>query len=223
MRLAVPAIFAAKKGPLHWLIHLGGPSLILVGLIDNSPFPLPGSTDVVTIVLAAQRREPWIYYAIMATIGAILGGYITYNMARKTGKEAMEKRFPKSKVDKVYATFDKWGFAAVAIPALLPPPFPIVPMLLAAGALQYPKKKFLAALGVARGVRYIILAYLGAHYGHHVIRFFTRYYKPALIVLIVLAVIGGLFGLFIYLRRRKSGKPGSQKRSPRTAEVGRTA
>jgi membrane protein YqaA with SNARE-associated domain len=225
MRPAPFASLVAKNGGiLHRLVQIGGPSLILIGLIDNSPFPLPGSTDIVTIVLAAHHRQPWIYYAIMATIGAILGGYITYDMARKTGKEALEKRFPKRKVDKVYATFEKWGLAAVAIPALLPPPFPIVPMLLAAGALQYPKKKFLAALAVARGVRYTILAFLGAHYGHHVIRFFARYYKPALIVLIVLAAIGALFAVYMYLhRRRKAGKANSKTRSSQARRVGGAA
>jgi membrane protein YqaA with SNARE-associated domain len=223
MRLAALASFAAKKGSLHWWISLGGPSLILIGLIDNSAIPLPGSTDVLTVVLAAHHREPWIYYALLATVGAVLGGYITYNMARKTGREALEKRFPKRKVGKVCATFEKWGFAAVAIPALLPPPFPIVPMLLAAGALQYPTRKFLGALSVGRGARYAILAFLGAHYGSHIVRFFTRYYKPTLIVLIALSVIGGLFGLYAYLRRRKPGKSGSKKASPRAAEAGRTA
>jgi membrane protein YqaA with SNARE-associated domain len=224
MRLASFASFVAKKTTiLHRLVQLGGPSLILIGLIDNSPFPLPGSTDIFTIVLAAHRREPWIYYAIMATLGAILGGYVTYDMARKTGKEALEKRFPKRKVDKVYATFEKWGFAAVAIPALLPPPFPIVPMLLAAGALQYPKKKFLVALAVARGVRYTILAFLGAHYGHQVIRFFARYYRPALIALIVLAAIGGLFVLYMYLHRRKARKAGSKTPSPQARQIGGAA
>jgi membrane protein YqaA with SNARE-associated domain len=222
MRPGALASFAAKTGSLHWWISLGAPSLILIGLLDNSAIPLPGSMDVLTVVLAAHHHEPWIFYAILATLGAVLGGYITYNMARKTGKEALEKRFAKRKVDKVYATFEKWGFAAVAIPALLPPPFPIVPMLLAAGALQYPTKKFLAALSVGRGVRYSILAFLGAHYGRHVVSFFTRYYKPTLIVLIAFSAIGGLFGLYAYLRHRKPRKSPAKKQSPRPAEVGRT-
>ncbi len=202
VRLAILAVFATKKHTLRWLIHLGGPSLILLGLIDNSVIPLPGSTDLVTILLAAHHREPWIYYAVMATVGSVLGGYSTYRMARKTGKAALEKRFPQKKVDKVCAIFERWGFASVAIPALLPPPFPIVPMLLAAGALQYPTKKFLAALSVGRGARYVILAYLGEHYGRHIVSFFARYYAPALIILVALSVIGGVFGLYEYWRRR---------------------
>ena len=54
-------LLASKKSALRWLIHLGGPSLILLGLVDNSVIPLPGSTDIVTILLAAHRREPWFY------------------------------------------------------------------------------------------------------------------------------------------------------------------
>ncbi len=208
VRLSALAVLAAKKNTLRWLIHLGGPSLILLGLIDNSAIPLPGSTDVVTILLAAHGREPWTYYAVMATAGSVLGGYITYRMARKAGKEALEKRFPKKKVDKVCAIFEKWGFASVAIPALLPPPFPIVPMLLAAGALQYPPRKFLSALAIGRGIRYLFLAFLGAHYGRHIVSFFARYYAPTLIVLIAILVIGSLYGVFEYLRRRK--RVGSQ-------------
>ena len=86
-----------KKTTLSWLIHLGGPSLILLGLLDNSIIPLPGSMDVVTILLAAHRREPWIYYSIMATLGAILGGYITYHMAPQGGKRSAGKTVPKEK------------------------------------------------------------------------------------------------------------------------------
>src|SRR5208337_1373810 len=142
---------------MRWLIHLGGPSLILLGLVDNSVIPLPGSTDIVTILLAAHRREPWIYYAFMATAGSVLGGYLTYRMARKGGREKLEKRFSKNKGGKIYAMFERCGFAAVAIPAMLPPPCPIVPMLLAAGALQDPTKKVLFALSVERGARYTIL------------------------------------------------------------------
>src|ERR1019366_10116439 len=98
----------------------------------------------------------WVYYAIMATAGALVGGYLTYRMARKGGKETLEKRFSKKKVNKIYSIFERWGFASVAISALLPPPFPIVPMLLAAGAMQYPTRKFLTALAVGRGIRFTI-------------------------------------------------------------------
>ena len=200
-------LVVSKKSALRWLVHLGGPGLILLGLADNSLIPLPGSTDVVTILLAAHHRTLWVYYALMATAGAVLGGYLTYRMARKGGKETLEKRFSKKKTDKIYTIFSRWGFAAVAIPAMLPPPVPIVPMLLAAGAMQYSTGKFLTALAVGRGIRYTILAYLGFHYGRHIVRLFALYYWPVLIILTAFSVLGALFGLFEYKRRQKANAP----------------
>ncbi len=182
------------------LRHLGGVGLVLLGLADNSVVPLPGSMDVLTIVLAARHRELWWYYAFMATVGAVIGGYITYGLARKGGKEAFERKLSKSRADKVFERFERWGFWAVAVPAVLPPPFPIVPFLLAAGALQYSRQKFVAALALGRGVRFTIVAGLGALYGRHIVRFFSRYYKPALFTLIGLAVIAGIFSLVQYYR-----------------------
>ena len=77
------------------LRHLGGVGLILLGLADNSVVPLPGSMDVLTILLAARHRHLWWYYAFMATVGAVIGGYITYGLARKGGKEAFERKLSK--------------------------------------------------------------------------------------------------------------------------------
>ena len=184
----------------NWLRHLGGLGLILLGLADNSVVPLPGSMDVLTILLAARHHDLWWYYAFMATVGAVIGGYLTYYLARKGGKEAFERKLSKSRADKVSERFERWGFFAVAVPALLPPPFPLVPFLLAAGAMQYSRRKFVAALAVGRGIRYTIVAGLGAIYGRHIVRFFSRYYKPALITLISLAVIAGVFSLVQYYR-----------------------
>jgi membrane protein YqaA with SNARE-associated domain len=182
------------------LRHLGGVGLILLGVADNSVVPLTGSMDVLTIWLAARHREPWPYYAVMATLGAVIGGYITYALARKGGKEAMERKLSKKRAAQFSQAFARWGFAAVAVPALLPPPFPFVPFLLAAGAMQYSRKKFLAALTLGRGLRYTIAAGLGFHYGRHILRFFSRYDKPAMAILIALAVIGAVLSLIQYLR-----------------------
>src|ERR1700681_4140566 len=161
------------------LRRLGGLGLVLLGVADNSVIPLTGSMDVLTIWLSARHREPWFYYAAMATLGAVIGGYITYALARKGGKQAMERKLSKRRAAKVYATFERWGFWAVAVPALLPPPFPFVPFLIAAGALQYSREKFLGALTLGRLVRYTIVASLGSLYGNQIVRFFDRYDKMA--------------------------------------------
>jgi membrane protein YqaA with SNARE-associated domain len=186
----------------RWLIRMGGPGLVLLGIADNSVVPLTGSMDVLTIWLAAGHRDLWPYYAVMATVGAVIGGYITYALGKRGGKEAIEHRFKKQRAEKLFKRFDRWGFRTIAVSAILPPPFPLVPVLLAAGGLQYPRRKFLGALSLGRSVRYFLVAGLGSLYAKQITAFFNRYYKPALIVLIALAVLGGVFALIEYLRSR---------------------
>jgi membrane protein YqaA with SNARE-associated domain len=190
------------------LRRMGGPGLVLLGIADNSIVPLTGSMDVLTIWLAARHREPWPYYALMATLGAVIGGYITYSLALKGGKRALERKLSKKRAAKVYETFERWGFWAVAVPALLPPPFPFVPFLLAAGALQYSREKFLGALTLGRLLRYTIVAGLGALYGNQIVRFFARYDKMAVGILVALACVGASLSIIQYYRwKRASAQP----------------
>jgi membrane protein YqaA with SNARE-associated domain len=185
-------IAAAKPTVAHsvrrWLVHLGALGFIPLGLIDSSIIPLPGSMDVLTIILAARNEQLWLYYAVMATVGSVLGGYVTYRLARKGGKESLTRRVSVRTLKRVYAIFERWGFAAIAIPALLPPPMPLVPFLLAAGAMQYSVKKFLAAMALGRIVRYTILAYLAARYGRKMLPYLLQHGHPVLVAVVGLVV-----------------------------------
>jgi len=196
-------LFVASK-LWNWIRHLGGPGLLVLGLADNSLIPMPGSMDVLTIWFAVHHHSQWIYYAAMATLGAVVGGYVTYRLARKGGKEMLEHRLGPRSAEAFYKRFERWGFWAVAVPALLPPPFPIVPFLLAAGAMQYSRQKFLLALTVGRGLRYGLLAYFGVLYGRHFLLFFSKHTKPTIYVLIGMAVLAGIAALATYLRYQKS-------------------
>lgn len=200
-------------GTWRWLARLGGPGLILIGIADNSVIPLTGSMDVFTIWLAAGHRDTWPYYALMATVGAVIGGYITYALGRKGGKEAIQHKLRKDKAEKLFKRFDRWGFSSVCVGALLPPPFPLVPVLLAAGALQYSRKKFIIALTLGRSIRYCLVAGLGSLYAEPITSFFSRYYKPTALVLAGLAAIGSGFAIreYRHSRKRKKGGAGSSQ------------
>ena len=189
-----------------WLERLGGLGLILLGFADNSLIPLPGSMDALTIILSAHQRAWWPYYAAMATIGGIVGGYTTYALGER-GEAALEKKLPKKKAEKIYRLFNKYGFWSLFVPALLPPPVPYSPFLLAAGVLKYPKRNFFIAVGTARAIRYGLLAWLGSIYSKQIFGFFSKYYKPLFWTLIGLAVIGGIAALFWVWKRKREGKP----------------
>jgi len=77
-----------------------------------------------------------------------------------------------------------------------------------AGVMQYPRKKFLPALIAGRAVRFFAEAWLGRIYGQQMIGFFSRNYRPLMVLLIAMAVAAGI-GALIYIlwyRPRKKRK-----------------
>jgi membrane protein YqaA with SNARE-associated domain len=192
----------------HWFLTLGGPGLILLGLIDSSVIPVPGSLDAMTIVLSAHQRTWWLYYAVMATVGSVVGAYLTYRLARNRGEKALNDRLSKRNAKKVVRVFERWGFGAIALPALLPPPMPMVPFVIAAGALQYSPRKFLAAMTLGRVVRYCILAYLGAVYGRKIFAVVLGHGEVALMVTIGVAVAVGVILVVLRYKRKREALAG---------------
>lgn len=200
-----------------WLERLGGLGLILLGFADNSVIPMPGSMDALTIILSAHQKAWWPYYAAMATIGGMVGGYATYALGAKSGEAALEKKLPKKKAEKIYRLFNKYGFWSLFVPALLPPPVPYSPFLLVAGALKYSRRNFFIAVGTARAIRYGLLAWLGSMYHREIFHFFHRYYEPILWTVVALAVLGCIAALWWTWKRKREGKPVvPEPKEPRT-------
>ena len=187
----------------HWIFQLGALGFIPLGLLDASIIPLPGSMDVLTIILSARRTDLWLYYAAMATLGSVIGEFVTYRIARRGGKKVLEKRVPERRVKKVYAAFERWGFGAVAVPALLPPPIPLLPFVLAAGALQYSQYKFTAAIAVGRMARYSILAFLAARFGRGILKYLEADGHVLLAAGVILLLAAVAVAIFLFTRKRK--------------------
>jgi membrane protein YqaA with SNARE-associated domain len=205
--LSLVAQPSASRKLFRWLYHLGGVGLIPLGMIDNSVIPVTGSMDVITVLLCAQGKSWWPYYAFMATLGSVLGGYTTYRLASGESKGRLGKLFARSKIKNFKPIFERWGYAAIIVPAVLPPPFPMVPFLIAAGASQYPRGRFLSALVLGRGVRYTILGVLGYLYGHWIITVMRQHVY--VIVGVGAALIVGSIALAFFRLRHDSpeGRP----------------
>jgi len=190
-----------------WLERLGGLGLILLGFADNSLVPMPGSMDALTVILSAHQKSWWPYYAAMATLGALVGGYATYGLGLKGGQAALQKKLSQRKAERFYHLFEKHGFWTLFVPALLPPPVPFSPFLLVAGVLKYPRRDFLIAVGTARAIRYSLLAWLGSLYGKQIFGFFQHYYRALLWTTLALAAAGGAVVLLWTWKRKRKGKP----------------
>jgi membrane protein YqaA with SNARE-associated domain len=199
--MGILALLVTSDSVGKWIHRLGGPGLIVLGLLDDAPSfsAPPGSEDVFLIVLAAHRPRWWVYYAFMATVGEVLGGYIAYRLAERGGQETLEKKVGKPRAEKVYKQFEKRGFMTVFTGSILPLPFPFTSVLMGAGVMQYPQKKFLSALSAGRAARFFAMAFVGRIYGQQMIGFFSRHYRALLHLLIWLAVAASI-GALVYFK-----------------------
>jgi membrane protein YqaA with SNARE-associated domain len=155
----------------HWLTHLGALGLFSVAVFDSSviPLTLPGSTDLLLLWLVANSGDPWLL-AVSAIAGSLLGGYTTWNIGRRGGEAALRHYVPARLLKRIVVWVEHHPILAVFLPALLPPPIPLLPFALASGALGVSRNRFLVVYGAARTMRYSFVAWLGAIYGRHVVR-----------------------------------------------------
>ncbi len=177
--------------------HLGALGLFFLAILDSSPIPTFGGPDILTAILAASHRNPWYEYAAVATVGSVIGAYLTFRIARKAGSAYLESKFKKGRVAKFLKLFNKWGsgtlFASVAIPF----PTPTSMFFAAAGASNFRTGKFLTIVAVGRAARYSLIAFIADHYGRHFIRMLrhpTQYWGwfALFVVLMISLVAGGI-------------------------------
>jgi hypothetical protein len=86
----------------------------------------------------------------------------------------------------------------------MPPPFPFTPIIIAASALQYPRKKLLTVVGVSRLVRYMTEALLALYFGHQLVEISkSKGLELAVIVLIVISLVGSAITAYKWIQKRK--------------------
>ena len=185
------------------LRHLGASGLFLLAILDSSPVPTLGGPDILNMILAARRGEPWYYYAAAATLGSVTGAYLTFRIARRAGSAYLENKFGARRMAVVVKYFKRWGAGVLFFSSLIPFPFPTSAFFAAAGVLNYPLRRFLVIVAVARAGRYFTLADLASHYGRHFIQFIRHPGQYAgwwmLIACVVLLVVAA--ALLVQRRR----------------------
>jgi membrane protein YqaA with SNARE-associated domain len=188
--------------------HLGGIGLIPLAILDSSIIPTFGSLDLLTAWLAAGTPGLWWYYAVMSAAGAVIGAYVTYRLGKKMGTDWIEKKIGAPRLKQVSGAIEKWHFGAIFVSTIAPPPFPTAWFLLVAGAFDFSRNRFLAAVLLGRSLRYALLTLVAAHYGRH----FLRYLRHPLHYLLISIIITASLAAAVYLftgKRRASLQPAS--------------
>lgn len=191
--LAAPAAHASAahhggNSFVHFLFRFGLFGLPLISAVDSSfvPLPIPGVTDILIIVYAASKANLFLLVAL-ATIGSAAGGLFSHAVGRAGGLAFLEKHVSPAILKRVTEWMDKHAILAVALPALLPPPMPLSPFVLVAGAAHMSRRKFMTAFTISRFVRHCLAAWIGVHYGRHVIHLWNQFSaKWGVTILVVL-------------------------------------
>jgi membrane protein YqaA with SNARE-associated domain len=206
----------------HWLTHLGALGLFSVAAVDSSvvPLPLPGSTDLLLLWLVAHHGNPWLLVPC-AVAGSALGGYSTWQIGRKGGEAALRHYMPARLLARIVVWVEHHPALSVFLPAVLPPPIPLSPFVLASGALGVSRGRFLLVFGAARSLRYSLVAWLGVTYGRHVIRMWSgaeqKWSAPLLWAFAVLMAAGLFMGIRRIRRMRKSDPAKTRASRPAAA------
>ena len=153
---------------------LGAPGLFLISFLDSSILTFPVINDLLLIELSIQRPVRMPFYAAMAMIGSVLGCLLLYYIAKKGG-EAFFQRRAGGRADAIRYWVERNGFGGMLLTALLPPPVPFKPFVLAAAVFEVPVASFVSAIALARAIRYFGFGYLAIRYGNDAIPFLAQH------------------------------------------------
>lgn len=195
----------------------GGLGLVVLGIFDSSFLFAPLGNDLLVVAMAARKHSVafMLYYAAASTVGSVLGCLLVDLILRKAGEKGLEKHLPRKRMDYVKRKVTDNAAWALVIAAIAPPPFPFTPFVMAASALQYPRKKMMLVIGAARMFRFTALGILALLFGKRILHWAdSGIVQDVLIGLVVVCTIGSVVSVVGWIRR--SRKPAGE-RGARTA------
>jgi membrane protein YqaA with SNARE-associated domain len=178
--------------------------VVLMGALDASlVFFLPLGIDFVVIIVSARHPSWFWVYALLAAAGSVAGAAGTYSVGRTIGERGVARFVAARRLRRVKRSVNRGAFVLASL-ALIPPPFPFTPFVLAAGAFEMHSWKFLGALAAVRIVRFGVEGALASRYGSRILRWTrTPTFEAIVVGFIALAVIGTIVSAVIVVRKSR--------------------
>jgi len=187
-------------GIIEVLRSIGPIGVVLIAVLDSSFLSIPEINDIVVVTNVAKRPDMIFFWPLLTTAGSVIGCFLLYWLARKGGQVFLHRWFSSRRVKTIERVFSQYGSIAIMIPALLPPPTPFKSFVATAGALQFPMRRFLFTVTLARSVRYFGMGLLAVFYGEQVEAFIREH--VTMVALIIVAVVVSFFFIYRLLEAR---------------------
>ena len=172
--------------------------LLALAALDSSVFFFaPLANDVALIMLTARSPDRFWLFALIAVAGSLIGSATTYFVGTKIGDAGLERMVSSRRLARVRERVGRSGALALALPALIPPPFPYTPIVLACGALHVEPRRFFAFLAVVRLVRFGTEAVLARAFGRRLLVWMD---SDVFQIIIGVFIVGALAGTVYSIR-----------------------
>ena len=187
---------------LHWTdTKYGMPALFILAFAESSFFPIP--PDVLLIALAIGNRSKAFRFALVCSIGSIIGGIAGYSIghfAWWSGKNVYSSlalfffdNVPGFSVDifqKIRSQYELNNILIVFTAGFTPIPYKIITITAGAFNINFPM--FLLASSVSRTVRFFLVSLLIWKFGEPITTFIDKYFNLLTIIFTILLVGGFL-------------------------------
>ena len=143
----------------------------VLGALDASlVFFMPFGVDALVIYLAARDENLFWIYPLLAAAGSVLGAATTFWIGHKAGEVGLDRLVSRRRLDRLRCQVRDKGAIALALPAIIPPPFPLTPLVLTCGALKVDPTRFFVTFAAMRLLRFSIGAALARIYGRGILQ-----------------------------------------------------
>lgn len=186
------------------LLELGPLGMVIIAMLDSSLLTIPEINDIIVVTRVIHDPQAVIHWPFLAAFGSLIGCLILYSIARFGGDAFLRRRFSAKKVSAVERFYARYGIFALIVPAIWPPPLPFKIFVATAGALRFPRTKFILTVMLARSARYYTEGILAAIYGRAVLDFIKEH--VLLIALLLIVAIGAGYGAYRFVNARLEGR-----------------
>jgi membrane protein YqaA with SNARE-associated domain len=155
---------------LAFFLQFGAFGLLALAIADDSFLFIPIGADLLLVVLVARHHQQFPEYALAAAVGSTAGVFLLDLVCRKGGEELLKRLVQPRLLGYLKQQIKNRSAAALIVACLAPPPFPFGASIAAASALQYPRRRLLVLVFIARAVRFSLVGWSAIYFGRRILR-----------------------------------------------------
>jgi membrane protein YqaA with SNARE-associated domain len=190
------------KGLYNKLIRLSGHrhaplALAAIAFAESSFFPIPPDVLLIPMILADRRKA--FFYAAIATLASVAGGYLGYAIGdvlyESIGRHIIAAYHLQAAFERFQSAFGDYAFWVIVVKGLTPIPFKLV--TIACGVAKINLLTFTIACIICRSLRFFLEAGLLWKFGPP-IRDFIETRLMLVTSLFAAALVAGVVAVLVF-------------------------